>query len=235
MNPLLLGGAAAALVALMAASKMGGTSASQDQMIFKDYQWVTSLPSTMPAVAPGHSLATLVAMAKAGQWPTANPLSAHLPPPPNVSATGGHWQFYPNGYGHAPNGFVYPVFSGVPSNIDIYAWRPSSGWNPANPSVLNVTKVNGYWVTWVPYHVQQVAPGQLRWTSGSGRWPPPPPGEVAGHWSMVKPGFCVWLNTTNANSATQATFGFNLSGAAPAPIPPPAAAPIGVTPPAAHA
>ena len=222
MNPLMIGGAAV-LVALLATGSSASTAASQDQMVFKDYQWVTSLPATLP-IAPGLILSTLIQAAATGRWPAPSPLATKLPPPPNTSATGGRWAHYPCGYQKAANNFVFPIFPGVPGTVDIYAWIPSSGWSPTQPNVLNVTKINGYWVTWAPYHVSTPAPHQLSWTASAG-WPPPPPGETTGHWWMAKPGYCVWTTPMNSNSGTQATYGFNL-GATPAP----AAAPIATTP-----
>ena len=226
MNPLFIGGAAA-LVALLAASgSSAATAASQDQMVFKDYQWVTSLPATVPT-APGQAQATLIQLAKQGHWPVPHPLAAHLPPPPNASASGGNWKHYPNGFEQAGNGFVFPIYKGVPGTVDVYAWVPNFIWHPAQGSnVLQVTKVNGYFVTRMPWTVQNTGPSTTRWTSSVG-WPPPPPGGGTGRWTMVKPDYVVWLTSANTNASATSTYAFNLSGT---PIPPPAAAPIATTP-----
>lgn len=254
MNPLLIGGGALALLALFAVGgSASGTSASQDQMIFRDYMWITSLPATSA------------------------PLAANLPAPPGCSFSTGHWVKYPSGTmtywsGDKVNidgtrtqiaqvfGRVNQGESPVPPGIDIYMWRPNFVWNPSKPSTLQLTKINGYWVTQIPWTTKGTAgtgglppivpgvPYPIGWQAVS--WPPPPPGEtkISGHWHQPKPGYAVWITPANANTGDTgqygSSFGFGLSptvtppvdpSTAPPGTPPPSPQPIATTPPAAVA
>jgi hypothetical protein len=236
MNPWLIGGGAAALAALFAFGSSASTSASQDSMVFKDYTWVTSLPAvaTTEARPP-------------------NPLAAELPPPPGQAAGSGTWSFFPAGKllfatGHGgrqdnlnggaqKGGMTITIWPNVPPGIDVYAWTPHVGNTPAKiaKSQWTKAKVNGFYVSYIPYHVQALGGGHYHWESSSGTYPPPPPGQShhRGHWKMVHPGYIVWLTPATQNQAASDTgqygssYAFNL---VPPPVGNPALAPATTMP-----
>jgi len=238
MNPWLLAGGAAALLALFAASS--GTSASTDQMVFKDYAWVTQLPTyTGPGGDP------------------ANPLARELPPPPNVTAPG-QWRPFPQGAfvagisdptfhsaKYAPGAPAFEEWPGAAPGVTVWMWVPTIG--GVHGSTANVTMINGYYVSFeVPWdfavsaqeaaalgmsqaqiHAFEAATGPISptnrvfWTH---TWPPPPPGQTSksGHWIMKHPGYMVWITPQNATkgdpemAALALSAQFNLGAMTPA-------------------
>lgn len=228
MNPWLIGGAGAALIALLASSA-SSTSASTDAMVFKDYTWVTSLP----------------AMATTEARPP-NPLAAQLPPPPGQAAGTGVWSFFPGGKlllltdahgggidpingGAQKGGITLGIWPNVPPGVDVYAWTPHVGNSPQKIArhQWGMAQINGFYVSYVPFHVQGLGGGHYHWESASGVYPPPPPGQShsSGHWKMVHPGYIVWLTPATANQSASDTgpqgssYSFNLG------VPPVMAAP----------
>lgn len=211
MNPLVIGGGV--LVALLAyAAAQASTAASQDRMVFVDYAWITSLPTYVGAGGD-----------------VANPAAKQLPPPPGVSASG-HWQPFPGGWwvegqsgkGSAP---TFRVWANVPQGVTVWMWVPSIGTDSTGKA--NITKINGYWVSWAPWHVstdpadavahgghasfdpgggagpQPISPVHPWFSVGAGGSAPPPPpgGTAAGGWAMKHPGYLVWLEPHLANDA----------------------------------
>ena len=209
MNPYVIGGGL--LVALLAVVSSSSAAASQNHMIFVDYAWITSLPTYVGA---GGDLA--------------NPAAKSLPPPPGVSASG-HWVPYPNGWwvqgqdqGSSPS---FRVWANVPQGLTVWMWMPSIGTDSHGNA--NVTKINGYYVSFAPWHAsvtpddsvahggqpgfdpgggagpQPVSPLHPWFSVGAGgSVPPPPPGTTAaGSWVMKHPGYLVWLEPHLANEA----------------------------------
>jgi hypothetical protein len=231
MNPLLLGGAA--LVALFALSSSSSTSTSN--MVFRDYQWVTLLPT-------GYNTTTYVPGAGPGGPKTNVPLG----PPPGLSSSQGAWHVYSGGMAIDGDGTQWTAFPNVPAGYDLYVWFPITpgGSFSADPNTPpQPVQINGYWII----------PSQWRRGTTSegveGIWGPNnmpvPPGESssAGAWHMVSPGYNVWLTPTNSNAyesaalAWAATLPIGQAGLQAqgqpyeASVPPPSAVPIAVTPP----
>ena len=210
MNPLVIGGGV--LVALLAyAASHASTTASQEHMIFVDYAWITSLPTYVGAGGD-----------------QANPAAKQLPPPPGVSAPG-RWVPYPGGWWvqgqDAGQSATFRVWANVPQGVTVWMWMPSIGTD--SRGVQNVTKINGYWVSFAPWHASltpqdavahggqgsfdpgggvgavHVSPLHPWFTIGAGGSAPPPPAgsTSAGSWRMKHPGYLVWLEPHAANEA----------------------------------
>lgn len=231
MNPWIIAGGGAALLALLFGMSSSSTTASQNEMQFRDYQWTAQLPTyTGPGGDP------------------ANPLAKALPAPPAVT-TPGKWMPFPGGWwvpgvsgAAGPNTPTFQVFGQVPAGVTVWAWRPSIG--VTKGSTANITKLNGYWVSWVPWqvattqqaaaalgidpnpHGQPVSPANPSLHSGSAAQGSlvPPPGETAtsGKWDMWAPGYIVWITPSNehqaqalANAATLGPTSAVIPGAAP--------------------
>jgi hypothetical protein len=226
MNPLLLGGAA--LVALFALSS-ASSSTSTSNMVFRDYQWVTMLPT-------GYNTTSYTPGGYGG--PRTN---VALGPPPGQTLGSrqgdGAWIVYQGGVGYDGNGQPITVYPNVPAGYDVYLWVPNTG-NAATQAPVNL---NGYWVVMSPWSRGTTNEGV------EGIWGPanlpPPPGESVGSWSMKTPGYNVWLTPTNSNTyeaaaqAWAATLPIGAAGTQAqgqpyqTSVPPPSAVPIAVTPP----
>jgi hypothetical protein len=197
MNPWLIGGAA--LLALAAAASASATSAVQQAMVFRDYAWITLLPSSPTGGGAG--------ITTSWQGQTHGPVSnvaAQLPPPPGQSAASGHWIEYRGGLTRAvsrgvPQGPWLPVWPNVPAGHSIYQWVPTPG---------HLQQINGFWTVtggWqlaAPVHAPagQVL-SQMPHIVFAGSLPPPPGQTVhSGAWHMVQPGYNVWLTLQNVTS-----------------------------------
>lgn len=240
MNPLYIG--AAAVLALFAAGAGGAsasTQATQQKMVFKDYTWIVVLPSTSTnPIAPG---------------PMAPSSVAAIPPPPGQSPSSGRWFEYPGGnqltspiqdavtgatkLPGTPQNPVLGIWPAVPAGLSVFAWKPNKN---------TLQNLNGYWVlttNWTWAHADQAGGsmhpyypyGSLPRYIVNGPVPSNPPGEKAGSWHQVHPGYLVFITPTNANTAELASQAFAFSptaAAAPAPspaLPAPSSSPIGVT------
>lgn len=155
-------------------SSSAPAGASGPQMIFKDYAWITILPSTFDFV-PGQGVVP-------GRLP--RNVAATIPAPPGVTSPG-RWVEFPGGYAcwggvhgnvfspgtaqgtpsgqavgndvtaHVPPGApgnpIYPAWPNIPQGLSVYQWFPGpamSGTARGNP--VQVYNVSGYWVASVP-------------------------------------------------------------------------------------
>jgi hypothetical protein len=209
MNPILY--VAAGLLGLYAVAGKSTASAAgtsvQDQMIFRDYAWITLLPDAHDS---GGSYVALVGA---------------MPPPPGVLRKSGNWTVYAGGQAKTTggNGVPFQEWPNVPQGQMILMWCPTAG---------TLMQSCGYFLYGTHCKWERTKDGGH---AGSGHdtkygaWkkyaqaglicyaienPPPPPGQTSstGSWHLAHPGLLVWLTPTNAASkdATLAAQAFTL-------------------------
>jgi len=206
--PWLVGGGALLLLLLASQGSAAAAAAAQEQMVFKDYMWLTVLPLGSEQVA-----------------------QQQLPPPPGQAVGSGQWQEYPEGYGAGTithqnaDGTTSrltiwsPVFPGIPQGLSVYAWIPTKG---------TLALINGYYVmhtpSWTyknPQNIWAAIPNGAGPSINLANMPEyhnlgaptaPPPGQLpgSGDWHTPIPGYEVWLTPQNVNAGTLATQAFNL-------------------------
>ena len=150
------------------------------------------------------------------------PARGAAPPPPGQAAGTGVWSFFPGGKmlfsagpgsrqdslngGAQKGGITVTIWPAVPPGVDIYAWTPKVGNSPQKIArhQWGMAQINGFYVSYIPFHLQALGGGHYHWESSSGHYPPPPPGQHGhggGHWKMVHPGYIVWLTPATANQS----------------------------------